>query len=268
VRCHLQGDSREQGIDDSCVSVFPTGLGRCAITVGPVKRSDRHRALVDLLRARAEQPISVPRLADRFEVSTRTIERDIRALQEAGVPIYGVPGCTGGFAIGRDFSLPPLAITPAEALAVLAGLGVMDGSPLARDAVRVRDKVLAAMSPQQRAQGRAFAARVALMAPDRPTEDEVARVVREVLVEPRVVELAYCDPRTGACTERSVEPLGMILVRGNWILVGWCRLRGGVRGFRTDGITAIRHTSERPPVRDPDPLVSDLSRWDFLAAAP
>lgn len=233
-----------------------------------MQRSDRHRALVDLLRARTEQPISVPRLAERFEVSTRTIERDIRALQNAGVPIYGVAGRTGGFAIGRDFSLPPLAITPTEALTVLAGLGVMDGSPLAGDAARVRDKVLAAMSPQQREQGRDFAARVALMAPERPTDGEVASAVRDALVDPRVLELSYTDPRDGESTERSVEPLGLILVRGNWILVGWCRLRRGVRGFRTDAITAIRPTVERPPERDPDPFTADLARWDFLAAAP
>lgn len=229
-------------------------------------RSDRQRALVDLLRARAEQPVPVSRLAARFAVSTRTIERDVRALQETGIPIYGVPGRAGGYAIGRDFSLPPLMFRDAEALSVLAGLSVMGGSPLAADAASARDKVLAAMRPDVREVGRSLASRVAVRAPEGSARGEVDRVIREVLAEPRVVHLVYADPRTGTVTERHVEPLGLIQVRGNWILVGWCRLRRGVRGFRTDGIRELTATGERPPVRTPDPLAEDLARWDFLTA--
>lgn len=78
-----------------------------------------------------------------------------------------------------------------------------------------------------------------------------------------MVVLEYARPETGERTRRAVEPLGLITVRGGWILVGWCRLRGGVRGFRTDRILEITSTQEVPPERDPDPLGEDLSRWDF-----
>ena len=228
-----------------------------------MRRSERHHALLDVLRANAERPVSVPRLAARFEVSTRTIERDVHALQEAGVPLYAVAGRTGGYAIRRDYSLPPLALTPPEAMAVTAGLSVMMGSPFAEDASRAMDKVLGAMPPARRRRSRALAARVAAMAPEGPTDQHIAEVLRAVLERPRVVELDYARPGTGERTRRSVEPLGLITVRGGWILVGWCRLRGGVRGFRTDCILEIARTDEVPPQRDPDPLEEDLSRWDF-----
>ncbi|GAA1487888.1 helix-turn-helix transcriptional regulator [Brachybacterium sacelli] len=228
-----------------------------------MRRSERHHALLDVLRANAERPVSVPRLAARFAVSTRTVERDLRALQDAGVPLYAMPGRTGGYAIRRDYSLPPLAFTPAEATAVAAGLSVMMGSPFAEDAHRALDKVLAAMPPERRERARGLAVRVAAMAPEAPTEPDIAEVVREVLDRPRVVELEYSSHETGECTRRTVEPLGLITVRGGWILVGWCRLREGVRGFRTDRILAIERTDEVPPERSPDPLAADLSRWDF-----
>ena len=229
-----------------------------------MKRAERHHALVDLLRANVERPVSVTRLADRFGVSTRTIERDVRALQDAGVPVYAEPGRFGGYAIGRDYSLAPLAFTEHEALAVLAGLGVMSGSPLAPDAQTAADKVIAVLPAGRRHAARSLAQRTAALAPEGTTRLDVASVVRDVLIDPRVLELVYRSPETGARTERAVEPLGLITVRGNWILVGWCRLRDGVRGFRTDRIEAVTRTDERPPTRDPDPLSADLSRWDFL----
>lgn len=228
-----------------------------------MRRSQRHHAVLDVLRANAERPFSVPRLAERFAVSTRTIERDLRALQEAGVPIYAVAGRHGGYAVRRDYSLPPLAFAPREATAVVAGLSVMTASPFAEDSRRAMDKVLAAMPPEQRDRARSLATRVATMAPERSTDPEIAEVVRSVLDEPHVVELEYCSHESSERTRRTVEPLGLITVRGGWILVGWCRLRDGVRGFLIDRILGIHATDEVPPERTPDPFDADLSRWDF-----
>lgn len=229
-----------------------------------MRRSQRHHALLDVPRANAERPISVPRLAERFAVSTRTIERDIRALLEAGVPLYAHPGRHGGYAIRRDYSLPPLAFTGAEATAVVAALSAMMASPFAPASRRAMDKVLAAMPPAHRAAARSLAGRVAALAPETETSSETTEVVRQVLLDPHVVELEYVSHDSGERTRRAVEPLGMITVRGNWILVGWCRLRQGVRGFLTERIVTIRATGEVPPERTPDPFDTDLARWDFL----
>lgn len=229
-----------------------------------LRRSDRQHALVDVLRAAAERPVSVSRLARRFDVSARTIERDVRALQDGGVPIYGEPGRTGGYAICRDYSLPPLALTPEEALAAVAGLGLMTGSPFADAALSARDKILGTVPGELRERSRSLASRVAMLAPEEPTRDEVSETVRRVLLNPEVVRLRYRAPGSGEVTDRDVEPLGLIHVRANWILVGWCRLREAVRGFRTDGIEEIHRTGEPVPMRDPDPLEEDLARWDFL----
>lgn len=93
-------------------------------------------ALVDLLRG-SRRPWSAARLSEEFEVSKRTIERDIQSLQLAGVPIYAEHGVSGGYSILREHSLPPLNLTVPESLAVLAGLGLLETSPYGAAARRV-----------------------------------------------------------------------------------------------------------------------------------
>jgi predicted DNA-binding transcriptional regulator YafY len=107
-----------------------------------MRRSERLYALVDLLRG-SRRPFSATRLSEEFEVSKRTIERDIQSLQLAGVPIYADYGVSGGYSILREHSLPPLNLTVPESLAVLAGLGLLETAPYGAAARRARAKVLA-----------------------------------------------------------------------------------------------------------------------------
>ena len=91
-----------------------------------MNRLDRLYALVEELRAAGSLGRSAPRLAERFEVSVRTIERDILALQEAGVPVSAQLGRRGGYVLDRSMTLPPLNFTPAEAVAMAVGLRRLD----------------------------------------------------------------------------------------------------------------------------------------------
>ena len=87
-----------------------------------MNRTDRLYALVEELRSRAPRPVRATELAARFEVSTRTIERDLLALQEAGVPIWAQPGPGGGYSLNPDTTLPPLNLTPEEGVALATAL--------------------------------------------------------------------------------------------------------------------------------------------------
>ena len=73
-----------------------------------MNRTDRLYALVEELRAVAPRPRSARQLAERYEVSARTVERDILALQESGVPVYAETGRRGGYVIDKTVTLPPL----------------------------------------------------------------------------------------------------------------------------------------------------------------
>ncbi|OJF15919.1 helix-turn-helix transcriptional regulator [Couchioplanes caeruleus] len=211
-----------------------------------MNRTDRLYAMVEELRAVAPRPRSARWLALRFEVCARTIARDIGALQQAGVPIYAEPGRTGGYILDKATTLPPVNLTPGEAVAMAVALHGLAGTPFhsaARSALR---KLVAVMPESAAAVAREAVQRVHLVG-DGPTAP-VPAVVADVLLAPRVLLIEYAD-RTGALTARRIEPLGYVGSRAHWYLVGWCRLRRAVRAFRTDRIASACATDEAIPAR-------------------
>lgn len=224
-----------------------------------MNRTDRLYALVEELRAVAPRPRSATWLAARFEVSTRTIERDLDALRESGVPIWAEPGRTGGYTLDRDRTLPPLTLTPAEALAVSVALRSVAGSPLAEPARAAALKVFAALPADVRRREEALAARVHRVGPEpAPVSAGVERAVASAVETGRVLHLAYVDA-AGAATERDVEPLGLLSGPDGWFVVGWCRLRAGVRGFLLSRVTDVRLLDEVAAPRAA-PYAEELAR--------
>ncbi|WP_338085244.1 YafY family protein [Curtobacterium pusillum] len=211
-----------------------------------VNRTDRLYALVEELRAAAPALRSARRLAEGFGVSVRTVERDLLALQEAGVPIWAEPGRTGGYTIDARATLPPLGLTVEEALAVAIGLGALANSPF-RDAARsAARKVTAVLAEDDARRTARLARRVHLLeAGDRaPAPTGLAGA----LTGGRVVRMRYRDA-AGNDSERTVEPLGYIGKGEDWYLVAWCRLRDGIRAFRGDRVLAVEETDEVAPPR-------------------
>jgi predicted DNA-binding transcriptional regulator YafY len=217
-----------------------------------VNRTDRLYALVEELRAVAPSSRSAPALATRFEVSVRTIERDISALQQAGVPIYATPGRRGGYAIDKSMTLPPVNFTAAEAAAVALALARSGPTPFRSAARTALPKMLAAMSEVDAGAARRLASRVRLyQRVDAEGPPATPPVVEQAIVEQLVVAIDYHD-RDGVRTERVVEPLAIMGIESVWYLTAWCRLRDGVRTFRLDRIRGARLTGEPAPEREVD----------------
>ena len=201
-----------------------------------MNRTDRLYALVEELRACAPRRRSARELASLYEVSARTIERDIGALQQAGVPIYADAGRSGGYTVDKSLTLPPLNFSPAEAVAVAVALGRVSVGPFegaARSAVR---KIVAAMSERNVIAARDLAGRVRLLEPVVAAQSvPVPSVIEQAIVARRVLWICYLD-RGGNLTERDVEPIVFMAGPSGWYLVGWCRVRGAARCFRVDRI--------------------------------
>lgn len=214
-----------------------------------MSRTDRLYAIVDVLRANAPAGVTVGRLAERFEVSTRTIERDVATLQQAGVPIWTETGRRGGVHIDRSFTLPPLNLTGGEAFAVAVALALTEGSPFDDAAHRALSKV-AAILPTSSADGvRQLTERVRIVRQRRhdPTEVSVVAIGR-ALTEGRVLQLGYLDAE-GAVTSREVEPMGLVVNGVHWYLVAWCRLREDARAFRLDRVRSVALGDEAVALR-------------------
>ena len=166
-----------------------------------MNRTDRLYAIVEDLRSVAPASRTAPVLAARFEVSVRTVERDIAALQQAGVPIYATPGRRGGYAVDRAMTLPPVNFTPAEAAAVALALARAGSTPLRAAARTALPKMMAAMTEVDAGAARRLASRIRLyqQATVADGPPPAPPVVEEAIVAQLVVVIDYED-KTGART--------------------------------------------------------------------
>jgi predicted DNA-binding transcriptional regulator YafY len=221
-----------------------------------VNRTDRLYALVEELRAVAPRPRSARQLAGRYEVSTRTIERDILALQESGVPIYAVAGRCGGYVIDKTRTLPPLNFTAAEMVAIAVSLAGAESTPFASAMRSALRKVLAVAPAAQTAEAARLMDRVRLIGSASPVSGGPL-VIQEAITARHVLLIGYRD-RQGVMTSREVEPVAFAGTRAHWYLIAWCRLRDGARAFRMDRIHAAVDTGAPAPHRSYGDLDVDI----------
>ena len=204
----------------------------------------------------APRPRSARQLAGRYEVSTRTIERDILALQESGVPIYAVAGRCGGYVIDRTRTLPPLNFTAAEMVAIAVSLAGAESTPFASAMRSALRKVLAVAPAAQTAEAAQLMDRVRLIGSASPATGGPL-VIQEAITARHVLRLDYRD-RQGVMTSREVEPVAFAGTRAHWYLIAWCRLRDGARAFRMDRIHAAVDSGEPAPYRSYGDLDVDI----------
>ncbi|MFD8387449.1 helix-turn-helix transcriptional regulator [Streptomyces sp. NPDC059679] len=213
-----------------------------------MNRTARLYALVEELRAAAPRPLTVAALAARFEVSTRTVQRDLQALMESGVPVRTTPGRGGGWRVDPAMTLPPMHFTADEAWALAAALAAADtAAPYAGAARTAYQKITASLTGPASAAARELAARIVAL-PSR-TDSAVRAAVEAAVTDNMVLRLSYVDA-AGRESDRVVEPAGLLTADGRWYLIAWCRIRRAGRGFRLDRIAAAAPTGEQARPHD------------------
>lgn len=124
-------------------------------------KTERLYAVAEELRRAGRSGTTGPRLARLFEVSERTIKRDVSALQQAGLPVWAQAGPGGGYVLDASATLPPVNFTPQQAVALSIALAVLPpGSPFSVDAAAAQGKIWDALGPQARERASALAGRV------------------------------------------------------------------------------------------------------------
>lgn len=201
-----------------------------------MRRADRLFRLVQLLRSR--RFATAASLAEALEVSERTIYRDVRDLSLSGVPIEGEAGV--GYALRRDFDLPPIMFDYDEIEALTAGARMVQAwsSPtLARAAQAALDKIAAALPVEKRV----AMERTRLYAPSFHIDRALGKVLdtmREGIVGRRRLEFSYKDGAQQP-SDRTVRPLGLYFWGERWTLAAWCELREDFRNFRLDRAASV-----------------------------
>jgi predicted DNA-binding transcriptional regulator YafY len=227
-----------------------------------MNRTDRLYAIAEVLRATAPRARSARELAERFEVSARTIERDISALQQSGVPIWATPGPGGGYSVDPEMTLPPLNFTADEATAIAVALAASGPIPFGDAARAALRKLVAAMSSASREGARELVGRIHLLQRRGQLEaTPVVRAVETAVTQRKVLDLNYIDRGGQRTDHRLVEPYGLAGGQDHWYLMAWCRLRNGGRSFRLDRIQDARVTDEVAPERQLHEVAGDIAAF-------
>lgn len=208
-------------------------------------RAQRLNEIIRHLR-RARAPLTADALALRFEVTPRTIYRDVASLIATGVPIRGEAGI--GYVLGEGYDLPPLMFDARELEALMLGARMVAAradEATAKDAEAAIAKIVEVL-PKER---RALLLDAPLFAPNyRPkVQDSVDLVpLRDALREQKKLVLQYRDVN-GSETERTVWPVSLGYFDGSRALVAWCELRSDFRLFRTDRMDSLTVLGEPLP---------------------
>lgn len=232
-----------------------------------MNRTDRLVAIVMHLQGR--RLVRAEELAGKFEVSLRTIYRDVAALGEAGVPIQGEAGV--GYSLLRGYHLPPVMLTAEEAGALLVGGELVrrftDASMSAVSDAAL-DKLRAVLPSERRDQLERLARGVAVEGPGAGASLQEVRArqtflvpVQQAVAQRRVLELIYRGRGQAEETHRRVEPLGVVFYGEAWYLVAWCRLRGDLRHFRVDRMKKLELSDERFAGRSEFSLAEHLAGY-------
>jgi predicted DNA-binding transcriptional regulator YafY len=194
-------------------------------------------------------------LAERLEVTTRTVRRDVDRLRALGYPVHATLGAVGGYRLGAGGSVPPLLLEDDEAVAVVIGLrtgAVGSVAGIEESSLRAMNKVEQVLPSRLRHRVAALeSAMVAIRPPEGPTVDPA--VLGTISANIRSAEVLRFDyvAYSGAESRRNVEPHRLVLWGRRWYLVAWDRDRTDWRTFRVDRISPRTPNGPRFTHRDP-----------------
>jgi predicted DNA-binding transcriptional regulator YafY len=200
-----------------------------------MRKASRLFEIIQILKL-SRSAVTAQNIADKLEVTVRSIYRDIAALQAMRVPIEGERGL--GYILRPGFDLPPLMFTVEETEAIMLGLQMLErsgDSSLMRSADSVNRKIAGAVPEPLRRSLQSSTLYAWGSPPQMPTDFELEQV-RTAIREEQVLRIDYRDDR-GEVSHRTIKPLALIYYAQSVNLVAWCELRLAIRHFRSERIS-------------------------------
>ncbi len=209
------------------------------------KRFDRVIAI--LIQLQSKKVVKAQELADRFEVSLRTIYRDIRTLEASGVPIYGEAGI--GYSLVDGYRLPPVMFTPEEASSFIAAEKLMQqftDKELGKHYQSAAFKLRSVLNSFDKTRINELESNILIQPPSEKLFNEslpgTLSVLFRSIADKTQVELVYKTFNSEEVTSRKIEPVGIFHDNNQWYIMGYCHLRKDYRQFRTDRIQNLKNT--------------------------
>ncbi len=209
-----------------------------------MNRIDRLTAI--LIQLQSKKIVKAEEIALRFEISLRTVYRDVKALMEAGVPIGSEAGT--GYFIVDGYHLPPVMFSQEEASAMMMAGKLVER--MTDQSVRVAfdnalHKIKSVLNTAQKDYLESLQDHIEVLKPkmNLPTQSgNFLTDLQKALAIKQVIELHYFSNTQSELTLREVEPIGLFYYSAAWHLIAWCRLRNGFRDFRCDRIKELKAT--------------------------
>lgn len=196
--------------------------------------------------------VTAPELAEQFEVSRRTIQRDIEALCRAGIPLMTAQGAGGGISIMEGYRVDRTVLTAPEMQAILAGLRSLDSVSGTRRYTQLMEKLSAGTGGLVSGDTHMLIDLSSWYKTSLPPKIEM---IRSALEQSRTISFTYFSPREKSV--RTVEPYYLVFHWSTWYVWAWCRTRRDFRLFKLGRMTDLsmgEHFVSRPaPLPDLDP---------------
>jgi predicted DNA-binding transcriptional regulator YafY len=233
-----------------------------------MKKTERQNGIVHLLRVRKK--MTANELAGYFEVSERTIYRDIDALSQLQVPIIAYEGLGGGYEIDPSYYMPSIKLSEQEALMLLMVLKAGEGlhiPNMATDYNLLSSKVINALSDEERQKAAQVMSHIEFdISRIMPKEyiPDVLQPLLEAFGRSCDLQMGYYHPERDETEQRQVSPIRLLFTDGGWYVLGFCHLRQAKRTFRLDRIVSLtclekenRYTNTQLPLPEQDKF-----KWD------
>lgn len=209
-----------------------------------------------LIQLQSKQVVTAQEIADRFEISLRTVYRDMKALEETGVPILAEAGT--GYSIMEGYKLPPVHFSINEATALLTAEKLIEkltDTGINKDYKSALLKIKAILRSTEKKYLETIEDRIEVVQNRYVTEtskdsDFLQKIISAISTK-SILKLEYLASSSGEISLRNIEPVGIFFLGNRWLLIAYCRLRKDYRNFRLDRFRALTNNAETYQTKHP-----------------
>lgn len=202
-----------------------------------------------LIQLQSRKTVRAQDIADRFEISLRTVYRDIRSLEEGGIPIVGEAGV--GYSLAEGYRLPPVMFTREEATAFITAeklvtsfTDTVNGNSYSSGLYKLRAVLKTTEKDYLEHLDDRIEVRRATRPPELHSYNNPLQTILNAIASKTVLQLSYFTYYRQEKTQRLIEPIGVFYLDQYWHLIAWCREREAFRDFRFDRILELTSTEE------------------------
>jgi predicted DNA-binding transcriptional regulator YafY len=203
------------------------------------KRLSRLTAILTQLQTK--QLLTATEIAKKFQVSTRTVYRDLKALEHAGVPIFTEEG--KGYSLMEGYRIPPVMFTESEANALITAEQLVlknKDTSFIKEYSEAILKIKSVLRDSTKNKANLLSDRIVFRQNiENNTTSSYLSVLQIALTNFNLVTIEYYSSDTNKTSKRTIEPFAMYSTQENWLLIAWCRLRKEYRSFRLDRIQKL-----------------------------